>query len=136
MVQNLLELCSKFVRNSIAGGLMIGTARHFLLLLPVFIVVCHVPAQAEPLKPVNPAIDAVTSQLRALTHLQADEWRFHAGDLPHGEDVALDDGSWTVVKNKSQAPEDAVWYRRWIVVPPTLNGYDLTGTRLWFQLSA
>jgi alpha-mannosidase len=115
---------------------MIGTARHFLLLLAIFVVVLHAAAQGEAPKPVEPAIDAVASQLRALTHLPADEWRYHAGDLPHGEDVALDDSSWTIVKNKSQAPEDAVWYRRWIEVPPTLDGYDLTGTKLRFQFAA
>ena len=29
-----------------------------------------------------------------------------------------------------------MWYRRWITVPPTLNGYDLAGTKLWFQFVA
>src|ERR1022692_4820390 len=127
---------SRFAGNYVNGGLMIGTARHFLLLLAIFVVVLHAAAQGEAPKPVEPAIDAVASQLRALTHLPADEWRYHAGDLPHGEDVALDDSSWTIVKNKSQAPEDAVWYRRWIEVPPTLDGYDLTGTKLRFQFAA
>ncbi|HUE52859.1 MAG TPA: hypothetical protein VMO80_10990, partial [Terriglobales bacterium] len=110
-------------------------ARYFLL-LGALVLALHVAAQSQQATPVNPAIDAVISQLRALTHLTADEWRYHAGDLPHGEDVGLDDSTWMVVKNKSQAPEDAVWYRRWIVIPPNLNGYDLTGTKLWFQFSA
>lgn len=115
---------------------MIRTARHFFLLFATFVLALHVAAQSQQPKPVNPAIDAVTAQLRALRHLAADEWRYHAGDLPHGEDVGLDDSSWTVVTKGSQAPEDAVWYRRWVEVPPTLNGYDLTGTKLWFQFSA
>jgi len=115
---------------------MIGTKRSFSLWLATCALVLQVAAQSQPPKPVNLAIDAVTSQLRGLTHLTADEWRYHAGDLPHGEDVALDDKTWTVVKNKSEAPEGAVWYRRWVEVPPTLNGYDLTGTKLWFRFSA
>ena len=115
---------------------MIGTKRSFSLWLATCALVLQVAAQSQPPKPVNLAIDAVTSQLRGLTHLTADEWRYHAGDLPHGEDVALDDNTWTVVKNKSEAPEGAVWYRRWVEVPPTLNGYDLTGTKLWFRFSA
>jgi len=84
----------------------------------------------------NPAVDSVTTQLTALTRLPADEWRYHAGDLPHGEAVGLDDGSWEVVKKDSFAPQDAAWYRRWIEVPATLNGYDLTGTKLWFRFDA
>jgi len=81
-------------------------------------------------------VDEVTSQLTALTRIAAEEWRYHAGDLAHGEAVGLDDSSWAVVKKGTVAPEDAVWYRRWIEVPATLNGYDLTGTKLWFRLSA
>jgi alpha-mannosidase len=116
---------------------MICTARQVVLLLAIVLVERGAAdCQQPPSNATNPAIEAVTSQLQSLTHLKADEWRYHVGDVPHGEDVALDDSAWTVVKNKSDAPEDAVWYRRWIVVPPTLNGYDLTGTKLWFQFSA
>ena len=115
---------------------MTNTARTILLSLITSVLVLHVAAQDQQAPPANPTIDAVTSQLRALTQLPADDWRYHAGDLPHGEDVGLDDSGWTVVKNGSQAPEGAVWYRRRIAVPPTLNGYDLTGTKLWFRFSA
>jgi alpha-mannosidase len=112
-------------------------ARRFVLLLAAtFLALRATTAQSQQTAQADPAVDAVTSQLRALTHLTTDEWRFHAGDLPHGEDVGLDDSTWIVVKNKSQAPKDAVWYRRWIVVPPTLRGYDLTGTKVWFRFSA
>ena len=115
---------------------MTNTARTILLSLITSVLVLHVAAQDQQAPPANPTIDAVTSQLRALTQLPADDWRYNAGDLPHGEDVGLDDSGWTVVKNGSQAPEGAVWYRRRIAVPPTLNGYDLTGTKLWFRFSA
>ena len=115
---------------------MFRNARNFLLLLLNAILALPVAVQGQPATPANPVIDAVTSRLRALTRLEADEWRYHAGDLPHGEDVGLDDSSWAVVKNRTQAPADAVWYRRWITVPPTLDGYDLTGTKLWFRFSA
>ena len=110
---------------------MIRTAKYLFLFLAI--VAITRPAAAQNQKP-NPVRETV-SQLRSLTRLPAEEWRFHAGDLAHGEDVTLDDSGWPVVKNKSDAPQGAVWYRRWIVVPPTLNGYDLTGTKLWFQFS-
>ena len=31
---------------------------------------------------------------------------------------------------------DAVWFRQTNQVPETLNGYDLTGARIWFQFHA
>ena len=35
-----------------------------------------------------------------------------------------------------EGPQDAVWFRRWIEVPPSLHGYDLTGARVWFSFEA
>src|SRR5262249_37526300 len=86
--------------------------------------------------PKDQSVDSVTANLQVLTHLVADDWRYHASDLPHGEDPSLDDSNWTIVKPHSQAPHEAVWYRRWIVVPQTLKGYDLSGTKLWFRFAA
>jgi len=80
--------------------------------------------------------DEVLRTLQRLTNLPADQWKFHAGDVPHGEAVSLDDSSWQVVRPNSQAPTDAVWYRRMIEVPRNLNGYDLAGARVWFQFQA
>jgi alpha-mannosidase len=80
-----------------------------------------------------PGLEGVVPQLMLLTHLPAEEWRYHVGDVPHAESVSLDDSSWQIVKGNSQAPTDAVWYRRWIEVPRNLNGYDLTGSKIWFQ---
>ena len=60
----------------------------------------------------------------------------HSGDLAHGEDVNLDDSSWETIKPRDNAPKDAVWFRQTVQVPDTLNGYDLTGSRIWFQFHA
>jgi len=84
-------------------------------------------------KNLSPAAVAKLHTLETLNSLPAADWRFHAGDIPHGESVSLDDSSWTVVEPKSKAPHEAVWYRRVIEVPKTLNGYDITGARIWFQ---
>jgi alpha-mannosidase len=81
-------------------------------------------------------VDSVLAQLQLLTHLPADEWRYHVGDLTHGEDPNLDDSGWQLVKPKFDGPEESAWFRRWIEVPKNLNGYDLTGTKLWFQFLA
>ena len=81
-------------------------------------------------------LEDVVRALHSLPNLPADEWRFHAGDVPHGETVGLDDSSWMLVRPNSTAPNDAVWYRRVIEVPRNLNGYDLAGARIWFQFHA
>ena len=87
-------------------------------------------------KSLTPASAQVIEQLGDLNSLPAGDWRFHAGDYAHGESVGLDDSSWPLVQPKSDAPVDAVWYRRLIEVPRTLHGYDLTGTRISFRFRA
>src|SRR6202522_3798609 len=83
-----------------------------------------------------PATQRTIEPLTSLNQLPAGDWKFHAGDVAHGEAPELDDSSWQTVSAKSHAPMEAVWYRRWIEVPKTLNGYDLTGARIWFQFAA
>jgi alpha-mannosidase len=104
------------------------------------------PALAQSAKEIEditrslpPASQQVIERLATfgnLTAADSEVWRYHAGDLPHGEDPSLDDSSWETVKPHSHAPNEAVWYRRLIEVPKTLNGYDLTGARIWFQFQA
>ncbi|HWW97681.1 MAG TPA: glycoside hydrolase family 38 C-terminal domain-containing protein [Edaphobacter sp.] len=87
-------------------------------------------------KNLSPAAIAKLHTLEMLNSLPAGEWRFHSGDIPHGESPSLDDSAWPLQKPRAKAPQDAVWYRRVIEVPKTLNGYDLTGARIWFQFRA
>ena len=85
----------------------------------------------------TPAERATIDRLSGLDTLPAGPWRFFAGNaVTHGEDPSLDDSSWQKVEPKSTAPKEAVWYRREIEVPKTLNGYDLTGARVWFRFRA
>jgi len=79
---------------------------------------------------------AVVERLSGLNRLPAEEWRYHPGDLAHGESPNLDDSSWQVVKRRMEGSKDAVWFRRWIEVPQSLHGYDLTGARVWFSFQA
>ncbi len=88
------------------------------------------------LKNLSPEALAKLHTLETLNALPAGEWRFHAGDLAHGEAVGLDDSAWPLVKPGSSAPNEAVWYRREIEIPKTLNGYDISGARVWFQFEA
>ncbi len=90
------------------------------------------------LKNLSPGAVAKLHTLASLDALPGGDWRFHAGDIPHGELPTLDDSAWqllpTPAEHKStKAAKDAVWYRRTIEVPRTLNGYDITGARISFQ---
>jgi alpha-mannosidase len=106
------------------------------LLLAPSLLVAQSFTPVRELKNLSPAALAKLHTLEMLNALPAEEWRMHVGDLPHGEAVGLDDAGWQKVKAKAKAPTDAVWYRREIEVPKTLDGYDLTGARIWFQFRA
>src|SRR5882757_4488358 len=80
--------------------------------------------------------EKVLSQLGSLQNLPGGPWKFHSGDIAHGESPELDDSSWTAVEPRSKAGKEAVWYRRLIEVPQTLNGYNLTGAEVSFRFRA
>lgn len=88
------------------------------------------------LKNLSPGALDKLHTLETLSRLPAGAWRFHAGDVPHGESPTLDDSSWPEVTAPAKAPKEAVWYRRTIEVPKTLHGYDISGSRVWFQFDA
>jgi alpha-mannosidase len=78
----------------------------------------------------------VIGRLSELSELPGGPWKMHAGDLAHGEAVNLDDSGWQTIAPRSDAPNDAVWFRQTYEVPQTLHGYDLSGARIWFQFHA
>ena len=97
----------------------------------------QVSAQVSQLTKSLPAnAQQVLERLSGLNELPSGQWRVHAGDIPHGENIDLDDSSWPIAPPRSHAPKEAVWYRQWITVPMSLRGYDLTGTRIWFKFRA
>jgi len=122
-------------------GLRVGAAAAlFLLAIDVTgpqQAVAQSPLQvAGIVKTLDSNSQTVVGRLTELNRLPAEDWRFHAGDLAHGEAAELDDSQWQAVKAGAIAPQDAVWFRRSIEVPQTLHGYDLTNARVWFQLTA
>jgi alpha-mannosidase len=84
----------------------------------------------------QPESRAAIERLSSLHELPDGAWKLHSGDLAHGEAVNLDEGSWQSIAVGSKAPNEAVWFRQTYQVPETLNGYDLTGARIWFQFHA
>jgi len=79
---------------------------------------------------------AVVERLMSLSQLPAGTWKMHEGDLPHGEAVTLDESGWQSAAVGERYSKSAVWFRQTIQLPATLNGYDLTGARIWFQFTA
>jgi alpha-mannosidase len=78
----------------------------------------------------------VMTRLFTLSELPDEQWKMHSGDIAHGETIGLDESGWQPIARESKAPKEALWFRQTITVPPTLNGYDLTGARIWFQFHA
>jgi alpha-mannosidase len=89
-------------------------------------------ARATALLP--PDSRAVVDRLSSLRELPAGAWKMHTGDVAHGEDANLDDSSWQPIAVGEKAQNEAVWFRQTMQVPETLNGYDLSGARIWFQI--
>jgi alpha-mannosidase len=83
-----------------------------------------------------PQSRAVVERLMSLSQLPAGTWKMHEGDLPHGEAVNLDETSWQDAAVGGHYSKSAVWFRQTIQLPATLNGYDLSGARVWFQFHA
>jgi alpha-mannosidase len=82
-----------------------------------------------------PELRNVVDKLGSLHELPAGTWKMHVGDVAHGEETDLDDSGWQPIAVGEKAPTDAVWFRQKIQVPETLNGYDLTGARIWFEIN-
>jgi alpha-mannosidase len=78
---------------------------------------------------------ATLSRLSNLDHLSNGTWRYHAADLAHGEDPILDDSSWPVAQSNVDYSKEGVWFRSWVQIPKTLDGYDITGADIWFHAS-
>jgi alpha-mannosidase len=84
-------------------------------------------------KNLSPAAQAVMERLSNLGTLSIGDVRYHAGELPNGGAVNLDDSSWATIQMPYTASADPVWLRRWIEVPKTIHGYDPTGSKMWLS---
>src|SRR5271166_6344729 len=84
----------------------------------------------------RPPSRAVVERLTSLSQLPAGTWKMHEGDLTHGEAVNLDASGWQDAAVGAQYSTSAIWFRQIIQLPATLNGYDLTGARIWFQFNS
>ncbi len=120
------------------AGVLLTSAVFFA---PLFCISTSVQAQHRRATSDIPATLSTQSQqvierLTSFSHLPGGTWRYHAGNVAHGEALNLDDSSWPIVKPGTKGSADAAWYRYTAEIPKTLNGYDLTGARIWFKFNA
>jgi alpha-mannosidase len=111
----------------------------FVVLLAMLAVpvVRKLAAEGNDSSAATPAAQVALDRLKALGKgLPDGAWRYHPGDVPHGEDPALDDSGWTVGQGTYETTDGSVWFRRTLVMPKTCQGYELKGVRLFFQFHA
>ena len=106
-----------------------------ILVIPVLVsllggsLAAQVPQKDTPYKP-------VLDRLQSITALPLTGWYSHPGNLPHGEDPALDATAWAPIQLREKWTSGSQWLRTTITVPEKLNGYALSGARLDLDLHA
>ncbi|MGH9654539.1 MAG: alpha-mannosidase, partial [Bryobacteraceae bacterium] len=98
------------------------------------------PAQRRRQRPKPPQLSAkaesALARLNSFGELPSKQWRYHIGNIPNGEDPSLDDSSWpTIEPPRRGLPAEAIWFRKEVVVPKALNGYDLTNSSIQFAFN-
>jgi alpha-mannosidase len=115
-------MCFSIIRASVVSVLLAAVP----LLYPQTV------KQAKPF-PFSDKAQEVLARLDSFQSLDAKQWRYHAGNIPDGQDPGLDDSSWQVITRRGGLPAEAMWFRREIVVPQSLNGYSLANARIEFS---
>jgi alpha-mannosidase len=91
-------------------------------------------AQKYPTVAPNP-YKATLDRLRSSVEIPVTDWRGHAADFPHPEDVKVNDSGWTPVKLNEPWNNVSYWLRKTIEVPQQFQGYDPKGARLQLDLA-
>jgi alpha-mannosidase len=117
-------------------SLKVGSSLVFLLFVSASLYAQFGQQPPAATAPLDSAAQAVLARLGSLGSFPAANWRYHTADIAHAEDPALDDSAWPMAKTpENKTDHEAVWYRARLTVPKTLNGYDLTGARIWLRFS-
>jgi alpha-mannosidase len=107
------------------------------LLATILLGLLTVPAEGAPPseKSSSPKqmTDEVVRTLNSLATIPDVTWRFHEGNLAHGERVDLDEASWKEVKTGFSVGVEAAWFRTTVELPKEIHGYDVTGARIWLD---
>lgn len=109
-----------------------------MLAVSMFLLSAGALAQGKPEDALGDRARAALDRLAIIEKGIPDaSWRYHAGDMPHGEYVGLDDSNWTQATpgppGTLNLPMESVWFRRTLVLPAALGGYPIAGARLYFR---
>ena len=126
--RHFANLCYRLLPNLIVALLLGSTAVHAQRIGVTYSAEAQTDAA---LKRLSPASQAVLARLSRLDRFPMGDLRYYAGNLPNGGAVDLDDSSWQTIQVPFTASADAIWLRKWIEVPKTSEGYDLTGAKIW-----
>ena len=92
------------------------------------------PAQtAAAIKSLSTQSQVVIARLAKLGEVRIGNWKYHFGELPNGQSPALDDSSWPEIHGRVN-PSGDNWLRKWVEIPASVAGYDLTGCRVMVSL--
>ena len=136
MIASAADFRAPVLRNGLAAFRTIALLALASLLLTIPGTSQNVALRAKIEASLPAAAQTVMTRLFTLSELPDGQWKMHSGDIAHGESIGLDENGWQPIAKESKAPKEALWFRQTITVPPTLNGYDLTGARIWFQFHA
>ncbi len=76
----------------------------------------------------------VIERISKLDQLPIESWKYHVGEAAKAQAVDFDDSSWQVIHPPMRTnTTDVIWLRGVVEVPKLLDGYDLTGARLWVE---
>jgi alpha-mannosidase len=85
------------------------------------------------LKSLSPQSQAIVERLAHVGTLSLGDVRYFAGQNANGASVSLDDSSWQTIQLPYKAATDPIWLRKWIEIPKTIDGYDLSGAKIWLR---
>jgi alpha-mannosidase len=107
-----------------------------VFVLAIFAYGSSLRAQVVETRPYtfSPQAKKVIDRLGTFDSIPAKTWQYHLGDIAHGERPDLDTSGWQTMHLPFTTPHGAVWLRRWVEVPKSLNGYDLSGAQIWFSM--
>ena len=136
MIASAADFRAPVLRNGLAAFRTIALFALASLLSTISGTAQNVALRAKIEASLPAEAQTVMTRLFTLSELPDEQWKMHSGDIAHGETIGLDESGWQPIARESKAPKEALWFRQTIAVPPTLNGYDLTGARIWFQFHA
>jgi len=84
------------------------------------------------------ATEDKAARLSRVSGIDVGNWRYKIGDVPNGQDPALDDSSWQFNAQSSftWGSQPLCWLRTRIVIPEKVDGVSVAGSRVTLKVGA